>query len=158
MRRHVICVLLCIGCITACDAKPAAPVETTKGPAPAGSSAAAEAADPVTSKMSVPARQWVQGVRRALPSALCESPYYKACFGLDKPECERRIAPHFESCLSDHADAVPNQPDVASGTAAGQLLGGCTGERFEAALVAAKQSVESPECGVERQKLLAATP
>jgi len=184
MPRWSCAALFCVLALSACDAKPteaaptpapanqaATPTTTPTTPPPANSAlttptppaVAPEAEQPApddddpTVGMTAGAKTWVESMRRIVPTAMCEQTYFKVCFDLGPGDCERIVSNHFESCLRTHRDKVPSAPNAQNGEEAGRLLGMCTGNDFEVALVAAGKGVKSAECDAERAKVLSAT-
>jgi hypothetical protein len=137
----------------AAPSQPPAVAPVAAAPTPA---AAPGAQDDPTVGMTDAAKAWVEGMRRIVPTAMCEQAYFKACFDLGPGDCERIVTNHFESCLRANRDKVPSVPDAKSGEEAGRLLGMCTGKDFEVALTAAGKDKKTAECDAERAKVLSA--
>jgi hypothetical protein len=92
-------------------------------------------------------RAWVNGMRAAMPNAMCEEKmFFRQCFSVDEAQCKSRFKRLLEKCLKENPSAVPKVVNAETGGAGGQVLGTCMGSTYEIELKKAGQRTDSPKC------------
>jgi hypothetical protein len=90
----------------------------------------------------VPAEKWLQGMRTALPVALCaEGTAIRTCFSRTQEQCEQGIASAARTCIADMQARIPTSIRSRD---QGRKLGGEIGECTTTAYAAANQKAYTP--------------
>ena len=97
-------------------------------------------------EVSVPQDSWSNGIKTALPAAMCrEGSYFRACFDVTEEQCSRTVTAATADCVEQFAPEMPalfNQPQ--DGQHWGQRVGGCAANGYMSAHKASK--LDKPSC------------
>jgi len=89
---------------------------------------------------------WIESMKSILPNYFCDqAQYFRQCFDVDTEQCLAVMTEKSEQCLERSQAQIPdslNQPK--DGTAWGQVVGSCTGQAYEIALLAKR--VRNAKC------------
>lgn len=113
------------------------PESNTSGPAPGNAT------------LTVTQEQWIEGMKGALPVALCKKEgYFRQCFDISADVCIDRVNLALLTCLEQVAQQLPavlKQPE--DGRQWGSVVGSCVGQAFETSLYAENLArTDNPKC------------
>jgi hypothetical protein len=118
------------------------PEEAQSAEGPAAASAAQPAGEeaapaPSARLVKVSKKDWIEGMRSALPANFCaDGSYFRSCFKVTEKECSKVASELTVSCLEKHGQSFPQvfvQPD--DGYKWGSIVGQCVGGGYEEALI-----------------------
>jgi hypothetical protein len=99
-----------------------------------------------TQASEVTKADWINSMSTVLPAAFCNADqYFRQCFEVSAQECEETAATATRVCLNKYKNDIPNllnQPE--DGSHWGSIIGSCTGEAYEIALI--KQRSSDTKC------------
>lgn len=100
----------------------------------------------IASAQEVTKKQWIAGMKTALPAHFCQqSQYFRQCFDVSANKCEEVAASSTRICLSELGNQIPNvlvQPK--DGTHWGAKVGQCAGTTYETVLK--KKRISNSKC------------
>lgn len=92
-------------------------------------------------------KRWAEQLAAIMPGMMCkDTMYFRSCFDVTGPECERIALTEMNRCLDQHPEVVPQQVTRETGEAAGTRIGRCAGGALEAVLRARGTFKGTPVC------------